>query len=493
MAVPCELAVGLKPQVAQTFVIKPASGTLRKHVENWAQLQVMDKRVSSYALVQLEERDELFLVLTKPEAIRVEYAKFEFLERCGRFIVPIEVTWVRPLTRRLQRLFGWGDVCATEADIARACKAGDAEELKAILPQAVAVAPQFFGKAPNTQAASSSSSQLVAEDQDISLALLPKVLTALRSGLPPLEDCRHEFWQEVNKVRGPCARGAPAVTYAPNGTVKSCAHYGPYTRCIKCNLVLCNKCAAADEDDAGDRRELEKAVRRARAQQPPPYWQHPARPLPFYVIDHAKWPDDEKLPWIKQEVGEGVDLPTFAQAFLDLFGGKLRGAVQQKTKVLQLYARYAPESPEAAWKKESDLPPEDLECFQRVWNPDAPSRCWECGKALVGPMPFGRHYCNEACRAADKTHACSKCKSAANVVNTEGYYRCTACDKHPGLGKRGKRKTTETTHAGLAAVAAFDERLDRQREMSKMASRIWGMDCAPNPNHEPAWKRPRRS
>ncbi len=35
-------------------------------------------------------------------------------------------------------------------------------------------------------------------------------------------------------------------------------------------------------------------------------------------------------------------------------------------------------------KKESDLPPEELEEFRKVWDPDRPRRCRECSGALPG-------------------------------------------------------------------------------------------------------------
>ena len=79
-----------------------------------------------------------------------------------------------------------------------------------------------------------------------------------------------------------------------------------------------------------------------------------------------------------------------------------------------------------------------------------------------------------------------KCQSVANVVNTEGYYHCTACENGPGLLKRAKRPQGDDR-------TEYDKLLDDQREQLKMASRIFSMDCAPNPNHEPAWKKRRRS
>eukprot|EP00969_Alexandrium_andersonii_P093087 4109671-Alexandrium_andersonii.AAC.1 len=51
-------------------------------------------------------------------------------------------------------------------------------------------------------------------------------------------------------------------------------------------------------------------------QQPPPpafgapevqWLQHPTRPLPFYVLDWQRCPVDEKLLWLRQELGEDAD------------------------------------------------------------------------------------------------------------------------------------------------------------------------------------------
>ena len=49
-------------------------------------------------------------------------------------------------------------------------------------------------------------------------------------------------------------------------------------------------------------------------------WQHPQRPLPFYVLDGQKLADTEKLAWIdRQEVEEDADIETFRTTFLDIF------------------------------------------------------------------------------------------------------------------------------------------------------------------------------
>ncbi len=68
---------------------------------------------------------------------------------------------------------------------------------------------------------------------------------------------------------------------------------------------------------------------------------HPTRPLPFYVIDQQKVPNDEKLAWMKQELGSDADIWKFGAHFLELFGDKVRGIVPQKTVVFELWQLYS--------------------------------------------------------------------------------------------------------------------------------------------------------
>ena len=94
-----------------------------------------------------------------------------------------KVDWVRPLTRRLQRLLGWGDVCATEKDVTKACERGDAPELLALMPA-------FSGL-------------IRAGDLD----QLPGVWKAMQPGAAkPITDCIHDFVNEdrlQRRVPGP--------------------------------------------------------------------------------------------------------------------------------------------------------------------------------------------------------------------------------------------------------------------------------------------------
>ena len=116
------------------------------------------------------------------------------------------IEWMRPLTRRLQSLFGWDST-----------------------PGAGAVDP----------------------------VMLPAIQQM--ASLPMLEDCRHWHWstetkglEEPRKVRvstvwqetgddfryrlpkGPCANGALKVIDEAKGIFE---HKGPYTRCTLCNKI----------------------------------------------------------------------------------------------------------------------------------------------------------------------------------------------------------------------------------------------------------------
>jgi len=158
----------------------------------------------------------------------------------------------------------------------------------------------------------------------------------------------------------------------------------------------------------------------------PVFWQHPVRPLPFYVFDQQKMSDDEKLEWLLQELGHHADLQEFAAKFIDLFGDKIKTESQQKSIALKLFSKYSG----CEWKKESDLTPDVLEQFQRIWHPDAPSRCRECGKAIRAEGSMRELYCDTVCKAAGFTLHCTRCEGAEN------YQPCTLCMPLPPWQER---------------------------------------------------------
>ena len=380
MAVPCQLIEDPKPQFVQTYVVKASEGVASHILGTWAAVQgVLGAGAWSVVEVGDQASRDLYLVVTFQDAHRFKFRADSMKESLLQLPTHPTVEWVRPLTRRLQRYFGWGDVCATEADVRRACEENDAAELTTLMPEAATII------------------------ENADFAMLPELFVALRAGVPQLgvEDCEHEFFQEQSRfhqVMGPC--GAPNCR----------SPVRPYTRCKKCKLALCDRCATDNDEAQRDRRALQTLVQEARQARAPTYWQHPERPLPFYVINQKKMPDAEKLAWLRQELGPGADLPRFATTFCSLFEDKLRGDIPQKAKVLALYALYVPIGSKACeWRKESDLPPEELEAFQKVWTSTAPRRCRECNKALPEDAPKQQLFCDSVCQSAGRMISCITC------------------------------------------------------------------------------------
>jgi hypothetical protein len=205
--------------------------------------------------------------------------------------------------------------------------------------------------------------------------------------------------------------------------------------------------------------------------------QHPTAPLPFFVRDYARWPDDEKLAWIRQELGNNADLPDFARCY-EPFADAKKGAAQQKAACLKLFGEHSG----STWRKECDLPPEELTGFQRAWEPDAPERCCECGKATLPPGRFslrrsGRPFCSEACACAGKRLTCRGCGGAVDAEHP----RCSSCAW--GLAPAPAR-------AKRSALDAMLE--DSELALAKFLRVTRAVECR-DYVHEPAWKRRRRA
>ena len=205
--------------------------------------------------------------------------------------------------------------------------------------------------------------------------------------------------------------------------------------------------------------------------------QHPTAPLPFYVRDFTKWPEEEKLAWLRQELGGSADLSDFARRWLELFADTKRGTAQQKAACLKLFGEYSG----SAWRKEADLPPAELTVFQRVWDPSAPERCSECNKAAPPPGRFslrrgGRPFCSEACAQAGRHMACRGCGGPVDAV----YPRCSSCNW--GLSPEGPAKG-----------GAIQDLIERNELALGNFLRIVRSVNRPNSAHEEAWKRRRRA
>ena len=486
----CELWHARRKKMYQTYVIKVAG--FSESVELHACSTVFDARALASATVKVRDGPFGFYFV---QTLDKEYEHCAFASRMHKEVEKLpgspRVEWVRPLTRRLQRLFGWGDVASTSADIVRATKAGDTAELVELLPQARGMIES--GK----------------------LGQLPVLHDALRTNIPALEDCKHEFFQE-NRLR--CVPCPPPDVQGPcrNGPMTLEAHRPPFTRCQSCRIVLCLQCARESEAETNDSKELQYALHEALDQhafEPNPdarcehclcrtvvecrcgarrcqkcdhpeaasaaraqytWRRHPIRPLPFYVIDQAKVPETEKLAWIKQEIGRQADLQNFATKFLDLFGDKLHGTVPQKNACIKLYSQYAPEEDDARnWEKESDIPPFEREDFQRAWGQTA-RLCRECAKPV--PRDVTGFYCSAKCEQAACVYACRKCNK---VLEDRVHPYCTDCN---GSSRAPRKRPADD---------AFD--LQTSRDSLALMQRVCHTNRQVDRDHTPAWKLRKKS
>ena len=134
---PCQLRCFERKHMYQTYVTK-VTGTDVAPLALQGQSRVFDCRSLASATVVLRYGPDVGSYLVQTLEKECEESSFAARMRVqlGKLPGSPPVEWTRPLTRRLQRLLGWGDVGATSADVMRAAKAGDRGELAELFPNA---------------------------------------------------------------------------------------------------------------------------------------------------------------------------------------------------------------------------------------------------------------------------------------------------------------------------------------------------------------------
>ena len=523
MAPTFQLVTDPKPGFASTFVVAVAWREPQRASEAgpaiddgpmlraYALTQIMPpNHASALALVETENVAR-YLVITVPERAMDKY-KYKLLNQVSSLAGAPQVMWARPLTRRLQRLLGWGDAGANREDVKSAARDGDAEELLTIMPSA---------------------SSLIRRGE---LDILPALHDAIRTGLPALNDCEHEFFTEnaYQRVCGPCGLDVH--------------HRGFFTRCGKCGATRCKLCARQSDGIAERQLDLTRAYHEVQGMH---RWQvsksaectvcgripaqvcdcgarwcgacvapreqaslrmqprtsilnqNAAAPADFFVIDQKKVPEEEKIAWVTREIGDDKGLTKFASKFLDLFGEKIRGAPAQKQACLTLYRKYARietredlerhEYEDVATARKNlytnghNVPPSELEDFLYVWNPDALRRCHECDKELPACTPYGEQYCSADCSEAALKVLCRKCGPAGKISLRDGCRVCTTCGEGSAIAE------CVAATAGMAEGTELDRSLKRNADALKIANNILGgFSTTRDPNHVAAWTKRRR-
>ena len=274
-----------------------------------------------------------------------------------------------------------------------------------------------------------------------------------------------------------------------------CENWDPFE--CECGIRLCDQC-----------------------RRPPADWgvaprydwrQHPTEPMPFFVLDYAKWPDSEKLTWIRQEIGNNAELVEFTEKWIELFGDKIGGITIQRAACLKLYKAYAPPEMAREYDAENSLPPELLQGFQRLFAHEAPERCHGCNKAsprgYTHPIrAWGKPYCSKDCKQNDNQIVCRTCKSPACWWDTPS----PGCENRrphfePGPGFSCWPPWTLWIH-GFAKSLDYNpywpwaqhplgsegQRLEEKRLMDRWFQAHF-FEARPREDRKPAWKQRRRS
>ena len=106
---PCELWKPPKPHTAQVYVLKASAPSGLLTVGSTELVE----GAGAFAVVQ-SEIDGTFLVVALGRPQHFESAAAKLKQKVQQLPGDPLVEWVRPLTRRLQRLLGWGDVLSTK-------------------------------------------------------------------------------------------------------------------------------------------------------------------------------------------------------------------------------------------------------------------------------------------------------------------------------------------------------------------------------------------
>ena len=237
---------------------------------------------------------------------------------------------------------------------------------------------------------------------------------------------------------------------------------------------------------------------------------HPQhRPATCYITDQQKTKTSDKLEWLEFELGKDAGLIPFARKFRELFGTQ-----SQKAKCLDLYRQYAniakreergpyrtvADAQKSLYSKECQVPPSELEEFQKLWDADAPRRCHETNSELPAGTPLGQHFCSPEHAHAGKQIFCTSV-TKRTVVNGEEIvdrcngkvaYRsaclvCTSC----GQGADVAKCVTQTQER--AADTELGKSLKRSAESLRIANNVWGkFDSQTDPNYVPAWTKRKR-
>lgn len=255
------------------------------------------------------------------------------------------------------------------------------------------------------------------------------------------------------------------------------------------------------------------------------YEAHPQnRPATCYIANLSRMRREVQLEWITLELGEGAGLVAFARKFRELAGERL-GGNSQKDFCLKLYRQYAKiatrndlkQGPYASEKEahkklaqkmlysmRAQMPPEELEEFEKLWDEGAPRRCHDCNCPLPANTGSGQLFCEQHADASRRI-TCGRVVERTVVpesprlpeekvirrcdgkVDTVGGFRgCTKCGRDADIAE------TCAGRLDRAAETELEESRKRSAKSLQIANNVWFFGTEVDPNHVPAWTKRRR-
>ena len=228
-------------------------------------------------------------------------------------------------------------------------------------------------------------------------------------------------------------------------------------------------------------------------------------PFCVNVSEYTKMSNEEKLEYMRLEIGDNEDLLTFASKYLELFKEKVKGVNNQKQYCLQLYREYAKvhelqekgpyntleEARKMSYSCVSHVPPHLQGEFERLWDALAQDCCLECGTAV----PKDVDYCSKACAHASMIVACGRVDPNGEA-NEEGIHLCKGnlelIGKVYACQKCGHNKDYKDTPSPSSSSCPFDAIIARHKENDVAVRNMWVIKKR-SADHVPEWTKRRRT
>ena len=239
------------------------------------------------------------------------------------------------------------------------------------------------------------------------------------------------------------------------------------------------------------------------------YQAHPHHgPATCHVTGLSYMKDSVKLEWLAFELGDGTRFVDFARKFHELFG-----VDSPKAVCLELYRKYAgivetaergsyrtvAEARKLAYSMECQVPPGELEEFQKLWNADAPRRCHEDHCTMPVDAPLGKRFCAKHADAGKSilcTRAIERSEDAdgevvtthcgGKIVYRNGCRVCTACDTGTDVAELLEKSTK------LSDSTALNQSIKRGASSLRIANNAWRFSSQNDPDHVASWTKKRR-